>query len=399
MMSSFKERQFVRYMNKFSRDIFQCLKNNIDSDDDNKKNILFGPANIYALLSMLLAGAKGITLSELKNVMNIPDEEDDSAKPAIKAFYKLWKDTLKANSQSLTLANKLWISEDIVIKKTFKDFEKQLFAVIEGKDFSAPERVVSDINSWVKEQTHDKISNFLSEKDITLQSRLLAISIVYFKGKWKTPFEEFDTTQMLFYRLNNDPPINVSMMYNKSKYKYVEIKEYDCKVVSLAYEGKTSLEMMILLPNKQDGLPALEEMICQTEEDRDTNHFEIWKKHKLKNSNFIHLYLPKFKIKERVSLNSSLKVLGLDHLFVEADLNGISEDKALSSLSNISHTVFLEVDEEGTVATSSCSGEIVKAGVESKVEIEFKVDHPCLVMLYDADTEMIMFLGRLSQPV
>ncbi len=76
-----------------------------------------------------------------------------------------------------------------------------------------------------------------------------------------------------------------------------------------------------------------------------------------------------------------------------ADFSGMSSQAHLS-LSNVVHQAAVEVNEEGTVAAAATSG-IVSRGDHP----EFHVDHPFVFLIRDLHTGVILFIGRVTNPL
>ena len=63
-------------------------------------------------------------------------------------------------------------------------------------DASAPDK----INAWIEDNTNGLIKKMIDKlNDNTV---MLLINAIYFKGKWKSQFEESKTIQMPFYQIS-----------------------------------------------------------------------------------------------------------------------------------------------------------------------------------------------------
>lgn len=83
------------------------------------------------------------------------------------------------------------------------------------------------------------------------------MNAVYFKSDWKYKFEDRATGKRPF-NLSPKNQIQVDMMYLPGRsLPYAEIKELDAKVLSLPYADER-LNLLIILPNANDGIAALE---------------------------------------------------------------------------------------------------------------------------------------------
>ena len=73
---------------------------------------------------------------------------------------------------------------------------------------------------------------------------------VYFKGKWDSQFEKTATKNLPF-RTSDGTKVDVPLMSQKHAFKSAKVD--DLQILELPYVGK-DLSMVVLLPNKTDGL-------------------------------------------------------------------------------------------------------------------------------------------------
>ncbi|PNI69694.1 SERPINB10 isoform 4, partial [Pan troglodytes] len=118
------------------------------------------------------------------------------------------------------------------------------------------------INSWVKTQTKGKISNLLPEGSVDGDTRMVLVNAVYFKGKWKTPFEK-KLNGLYPFRVNSAQRTPVQMMYLREKLNIGYIEDLKAQILELPYAGNVS--MFLLLPDEiadvSTGLELLESEI------------------------------------------------------------------------------------------------------------------------------------------
>jgi len=121
----------------------------------------------------------------------------------------------------------------------------------------------------------------------------------------------------------------------------------------------------------------------------------------------LRLELPKFKVEPgaTVRLKDALSELGMPVAFdrAKADFTGIHvfkrpEDRLL--ISNVFHKAFVEVNEKGTEAAAATAVSMAKAGAAppSDEPKPFVADHPFLFVLRDVKSQMVLFIGRVTQP-
>lgn len=111
----------------------------------------------------------------------------------------------------------------------------------------------------------------------------------------------------------------------------------------------------------------------------------------------VEVYLPRFKLEGTFSLNEVLKEMGMTDIFTEskADLSAMSFTNTLM-LSNVVHKTYVEVNEEGTVA-SAATGAVAVARSLPLTEV-FMADHPFLYFIRYNPTNTILFFGKFCSP-
>jgi len=114
----------------------------------------------------------------------------------------------------------------------------------------------------------------------------------------------------------------------------------------------------------------------------------------------VKVWLPKFKLDERLSLVQALAGLGMKDLFLEgvADLSGVDGSHELY-VSQVLHRAVVEVNEEGTEAAAATAVVMMmRCARVVKDEIKFRADRPFLFFIQHRPTKSVLFLGRLVKP-
>jgi serpin B len=147
--------------------------------------------------------------------------------------------------------------------------------------------------------------------------------------------------------------------------------------------------MVILLPQEQAGLPALERRLT-------LEKLEGWLSQL--RSTRLRVQLPRFKLSERIQLNAVLSDLGMPSAFSpgRADFSAMNGKRDLY-ISAAVHQAFVEVNEEGTEAAAATGVVIGRTSVAPQPEV-FRADHPFLFLIRDNRTGSILFLGRIVDP-
>ncbi|XP_041863170.1 leukocyte elastase inhibitor-like isoform X1 [Melanotaenia boesemani] len=354
-------------------------------------NIFVSPLSISSALAMVYLGAKGDTAAQMAKALSFKSSED-----IVHADFQSLNADINSPSASyiLKLANRLYGENTSkflpkFLEATLKYYQADLKAV----DFiGAPEACRAEINTWVEQQTENKIKDLLKPGTVTAMTRLALVNAIYFKGNWMNRFDVANTKEMTF-KVNQNETKTVQMMYQMKKLPYNYIPDHGLQILELPYVDE-ELSMFILLPQEStdgsDPLLKLEKELTQerlnewTNRDNMDTHSEVL------------IHLPKFKLEEDYELNEPLAQMGMADVFsaAKADLSGMNGDGGLF-LSTVAHKAFVEVNEEGTEAAAATAG---IANFCMLREEHFTADHPFLFFIRHNKTKSILFLGRFSSP-
>ena len=361
-------------------------------EKNENKNFMISPFGIYQALSILANGATGQTQKEMLQVLYPNKNIDDTTltlnkinSNLIQVLEKLSKEdfivphTTSLNIPRITLSKKTKgifsndIDESIDLdiqdfpeinsfknNKNIKKNDNLIFNNVNGlfikKGYNILEEFslkcknlnasiselinVSQINSFCYNNTNGKIPKCIEEIEDNVA--LILINAIYFKGNWSKPFNKIFTKKLPFQNNNNDI-VEVDTMYehfNGNEY-YEDDK---IQMISLPYSSKKlNFKMIIILPNKNiysSPLNFLEENI---------NLNELVSK--LKYTENINLYLPKFINYFNISLNNILKEMNMKRAFnLNAQFNKLSLIPTF--IEEISQKTFIQVDEVGTEAAA-----------------------------------------------
>ena len=110
----------------------------------------------------------------------------------------------------------------------------------------------------------------------------------------------------------------------------------------------------------------------------------------------VEVFLPKFKLESKFTLNNSLSQLGMPDVFdiERADLSGMS-DMAMY-VSHVVHKAYVDVNEEGTEAAAATAGVVTLRSLPSTHS--FVADHPFMFVIRDVRAGIPLFVGRVKVP-
>ncbi|XP_036971278.1 leukocyte elastase inhibitor isoform X1 [Acanthopagrus latus] len=369
----------------FALELFRTL-----SKEKPDGNIFVSPLSISSALAMVYLGAKGDTAAQMGQTLSF------SCGEGVHADFASLNADINSPSASyiLKLANRLYGENTANFLPEFLSATQKYYqADLKAVDFiGAAEACRGEINSWVEQQTENKIKDLLKPGTVSAMTRLALVNAIYFKGNWMHRFDEANTKEMPFtVKKNEKKP--VQMMYLMKKLPYNYIDELGLQILELPYVDD-ELSMFILLPevskNGPDPLLMLEKNLTREKLDEWTN------REKMDVHTDIIVHLPKFKLEEDYELNEPLSKMGMTDVFcgAKADLSGMNGEGNLF-LSAVVHKAFVEVNEEGTEAAAATAGIVSFCMLR---EEHFTADHPFLFFIRHNKTKSILFLGRFSSP-
>ena len=316
----------------------------------------------------------------------------------------------------LFLANALWMEKTCKIRKSFLELAAAHYnsAVHEADFIRGFELARGQINRWAEDATRERIRDLLPLGSVGPLTRLILTNAIYFKGEWKTSFSREKTRDEDF-TLADGRKIKVPMMMHghlkDARYAAFhadgshaetpsrptrDVEEGGFAMLELPYLGNR-LSMIVIAPNSPQGLPAVEKML-------DEEALAQWMG-ELERSE-VMVFLPRWKVETGYVLNDALTRLGMGSAFRMAGANGGADFGGMVDTMHpenslfidlVLHKAFVEVNEEGTEAAAATAVTMtLGAGPMPAV---FRADRPFLYLIRDIESGVILFLGRLANPV
>jgi len=372
------QRTFAMRMNDFG---FEMYKKAAKSQDG---NVLLSSPSAFFALSMAYLGAKGNTLEEMKNALEMPDSMEEVMKSI-----KILRENL-SDGKILNIANNVFVND---WTKLNKEYEDELFDVFgttpESVKFSDRQEATETINNWVKEKTNNKISEIVSPDMIDSNTAAILVNAIYLLANWENQFQKTNTINADFH-LTSNTSVEVPMMSQSTNYRYYSNENFS--MVEMPYEEsdpKTrSLSMLVILPNEGKSIDDIEsELSSETLSnwlDNTTNRK-------------VSLHMPRFEIESTNSLSKVLKELGMHDAFSgQADFSGISKNNPIA-ISDVIQKTYIKVDETGTEA-AAVTGIFMRGTSVGPRPVTFKANRPFLLMIIDKASQAVLFTGRVTNP-
>ena len=356
-------------------------------------NLFFSPHSISVALAMTYAGARGATEAEMARALHFTLPQD-RLHPAFNgldlALSRRGEGAEGKDGEGfrLRVVNALWGQKDYVFLPAFLDeLARNYGAGMRLVDFVADaEAARQAINSWVAEQTEDRIKDLISPGVLDSLTRLVLTNAVYFNAAWAEPFEEGATQDGDFFLLDGTP-VQVPLMQHGARYGYARGAGY--QAVELPYDGY-ELSMVILLPDT-GAYAAFEQGLEPAQLAAILGALEAQQ---------VDLTMPRFETTAKFSLVEALSALGMPEAFSDAaDFSGMDGSKDLL-IGDVIHQAFVSVDEAGTEAAAATAVimELKMAPMEPIEPVAVRVDRPFIYLIRDLETGALLFVGRVLNP-
>lgn len=371
--------RLVAANNNFGFKLFRELSGSNPGD-----NVFISPSSILTALAMTYNGAEEETRSAMEETLLLQGMSMDEINAAFADLLTILENP--DPEVELAVANSLWAREGVDFNEDFLQRNRDYYkAEIAELDFS-DEDAADQINAWVKEKTRDKIEEIV-EAPIAQETILFLINAIYFKGEWSEPFDT-ELTREIPFNLPDGSQKNHPVMFRKYDFRYLENDLF--QAVSLPYGKDERVSMYIFLPAEGVKLEELYEDMNSTTWENWLNSFRVMEG---------EVGLPRFEFDFEISLNETLKTLGMGIAFDDeaADFSGMHPIPPRLYISEVKHKTFVAVNEEGTEAAAATSVEIAVTAMPENFTMI--ADRPFFFAISDDMTGTILFMGSVNEPM
>ncbi|CAN7936928.1 unnamed protein product [Ixodes hexagonus] len=349
------------------------------------ENVFFSPYSVSTAMGMTFVDAMGETRQELSQGMGysaVGLKDSD-----VLGAYRLQTNRQRAlqSNSTLDIFNAAVVDESLNLLGTYEaqlnaSFKAELLKVDFQKEGQA---AIDIINQWVDRKSRQKIRS-LFDAPLNPDTRLVTLNAIYFKGYWDKQFKKENTGTETFLN-GGTTTVEVDTMSGTMPVRHLSFKNLGVDVAELPYKDG-DYTMLILLPEKQDGVEVLKQNLTEDLLEDIERQLE---------NRRVLVFLPKFKLETEYLLKDHLRSLGIQRIFdSRADLSGITGHKDLF-VSAVVHKAVVEVNEEGTEA-ASVTAVRCKKKCKSVPKYDFLVDHPFLFFIQNSRTEDVLFAGQVN---
>jgi len=374
ILGVYSQDKLVNANNNFAFKIYKATR-------PDSTNFFISPFSLHLALAITNEGAKTTTRQEIDKLLSIVDMDNRAIEYKDLIKKTIWSDN-ESGENALYLANSLWINNGFQIDKNYKQtIEDKYYSKVFDFDKNNILSANQKLNSWVSNETHDKIKEI---SGLTPEIKLSILNAIYFMGEWEVPFKKNKTILKNFHSITRDEN-KVDFMNEQSIYKYYE--DGDIQSLILPYK-RNQFSMIVLLPQERYGISKIEEKIS------------LDYLNKVLKSSFLKeviISLPKFKIETEISLKKDIIKMGYGEMFSDkADFTNISTN--LLRIDKFTHKTFIEIDERKTEAFAVSKVDMVMITGLAKPTPPapkiFNADHPFVFAIVDNRTKAIIFIGR-----
>ncbi|HSN80935.1 MAG TPA: serpin family protein [Polyangiales bacterium] len=353
------------------------------------ENLFFSPHSLSVALAMTWAGARGNTESEMAQAMHFTLGQE-RLHPAFNGLDLELRSRAEASSGdgplpfALEVTNALFGQVGFEFLDPFLDTLAQHYGaglrLMDFIDETEASRVA--INEWVSERTNERIEELVAPGIITAMTRLVLVNAIFFTASWESPFDESNTTDSVFRRIDGTEA-QVAMMQQSLVTSYLDGEGFEA--AELPYDGN-QLAMLLIVPDEGQ----LDTVEAELSAARIAEMRDALRQHQL------DLEMPKFSFRSEVPAKAPLQALGMVDAFGgAADLSGMNGTGGLF-IQDVVHQAFVAIDENGTEAAAATA--VIVGETSAPPPATLVIDRPFVFAIIDEPTGATLFIGRVLDP-
>lgn len=376
-LTSAEESKFINGIANYSTNMLQ----QVTMQEGKESNIVLSPISTAVALSMVESGASGETLSEIEDVLG-GDLQAEKYRAGLSDFLRLCSEAQGAKYSS---AQSIWVNKGFGANLQ-SDFvhenSDQFMADVRFLPFD--NSAADDMNQWLSDATEGRIQNLVEQ--VPGDAAMYLINATNFEGMWKDPYRPSQSLEGCAFYTGTGVEREVTMLSGIQPY-YIELN--NAKGFVKPYKGG-EFDFVAILP--PEGVSVHDFILSVTGQ-------EIISAYKArKDDKMVYSEMPAFKQEIKLSLNESLQELGLMKAFTpEAEFDKIVSESDSLFISQISHNLYFEVDQNGTKASAASAVEISETASDSGNEmIEIILDRPYFFEVVEVSTGIPIFMGIMN---
>ncbi len=351
-------------------------------------NLIFSPYSISLAFSLAYAGARGETEAQMAETLKfLPQETQHPAFNAIESRMSGLGEKGGGGPSPpfrLNVANSAWGQEGFRFEQEYLETLAEHYgAGLNSVDFGQPDAASEEINTWIEDETEDRIKDLIPPNVISPSTRLVLANAVYFKASWQSSFVESRTKDGPFTLLDGSE-VAAPLMRQSSYLPYSEGDGY--QAVRLPYKGDAA-DMLVILPEEGRFEEIEDRLDASLLDEVDAN---------MRPDEFVKLTMPRFDFETDLDLPGSFDSMGMTAPFSgAADFGGITKEAGLF-IGDALHRANITVDEKGTEAAAATMLDFPVS--EPPPPVEMTLNRPFLFVIEERETGSLLFMGRVTDP-
>lgn len=336
--------------------------------NQNRNSYVSSPISITLLMSMLACGLEGETSEELCVALNV---DPNKKREMIGYLTNLYNELNNGGVVKMT---------NIVLSKPqlTTEYTNQInaYGKCEQIDTSDVSALVKKINDHVNTNTNRMIKKIVNEKELK-DVVMVLINTIYFYSEWKEKFKMSNTKRRDFRGLKEVR--KEELMWMSHNFSYLETAKY--KLLEMPYRKSNYFFGVVLPMSKDTNVQKSSNSIAQNKYDSDDSDDSDYSDDEYSNSEVVEnvvqpfllsneefksnltkfsnvkvdVTLPKFTLESEMDLIPTLKKMGINKLFTNAESNMFVE-KIPTFVSMIKQKAKIIVNETGTEASAVTFG-------------------------------------------
>jgi serine protease inhibitor len=345
-------------------------------------NLAVSPISASLALGMLMNGAEGETLDQVRRTLGFGTRDLAQVNAAYKALVPML--TSLDPSVKMTFANAAWFDLTAAPSAGFTQRLSDVFSArVSSLSLTAP-ATVGIVNQWVSDATNARIPKIVdgfAPGDVAF-----LLNATYFKGQWRAQFDPAQTRPADF-RVNASTTVQVPTMFANEGLVRAGSLPDGTRVGELPFGGDAFVMSIVVPP-----LGTLESAVDSLTPARWRTLLGALPVEASK----LPVQLPKFRLETTRELKSDLAALGMPRPFFDAQLAPMFQS-ALQGLvvTSVRQRVFVDVNEEGAEAAAATG---ITVG-RTSVPIGLTVDRPFFFAIRERLSGTVLFFGKVVRPV
>ena len=373
-----KSARIVAADNQFGFELF----NKVNASLDEPKNTMISPLSVSLALAMVYNGTQGNTKTQMEQLLHkagmTPEDLNQSYKDLVASL------SSHDPKVELSISNAIYYRNTFNVKDNFITTNQNYYlAEVAGLDFTKDIETLNTVNGWVDTKTKGKIDKIIEQ--VNPEDVMYLLNAIYFNGEWKYRFDATNTMNLPFTK-EDKTVVQVPTMMIENPFNYYSDRNF--QMLEMPY-GSGKYSMLVFLPETGKTTGDVISLL-------NPENINGWLQKMTEQKKVV--YLPKFEFAFDNSLVDELSALGMTDAFddAKANLTGISEEARLV-ISEVMHKAYIKVDERGTeaAAVTGITIGVTSAGPDNS----FRADHPFVFAIRDKDTQAILFIGKVMNPI